>query len=162
MNYSLSSVDISNVFNHKCTITLYADLKHMEAIDQLFGKYDVAFILYQTAPTYGHWVVLCKHKGHLYFFDPYGIFPDDELKYCYKPFGPWLSQLILGSNYTLSYNKYKLQNINKQDISTCGRWCCLYAYCFDDTSFKQFAQIFDGFDADECITFLTGFLESGL
>ncbi len=158
MDYSLSSRDIHKLFEGQCNIVLYSDLPNYPTLDDLFNGHKLVFLLYQTKPNYGHWVVLCKHKRHVYFFDPYGMFPDDELDYTYKKFPPWLSGLLIDSPYSISYNKHKLQDITDPDIATCGRWCCLYAYAHDDTSFDEFADIFRGMDPDEAITLATSFI----
>lgn len=161
MDYALSSEDLFKLFEGECLIIDYNQLLKFFHVDQLFQNNNkIVFLLYPTSPNFGHWVFLGKHENVIYFFDPYGIFPDDELDYTYVDFEPHLSNLLLKSPYIIKYNKHKLQDIKNKNSATCGRWCALFAYCFKNVSFDEFAKMFQDYDKDKLITLITSFINN--
>ena len=86
-------------------------------------------LLYETSPDFGHWVTILRTPEGIEHFDPYGIIPDDELKWVPPGFRSQSSQdmkhllaLLYGSGKKINYSPYKLQG---DESSTCGRWAIL-------------------------------------
>jgi hypothetical protein len=148
----LSDGEILEGCNNKCNIVCYSDMHKYHSIDELLNPYDCCIILYNKTSNCGHWCALIKRNNLLEFFDPYGLYPDEELKYI-KKYEPYLSYLMIDSPYKLSYNQYKFQKF-KKDINTCGRWCYLRIQ-FKDWSLDKFNKYFTKKDNDKFATFLT-------
>ncbi len=145
-SYSLSSDDISDYLDGKIKIITYKELRKYQSIDQLLHPYDVVAILYETRPNYGHWTLMYKMNGMIYFFDSYGLVIDDELKFVnenlreqlgesYK----YLTRLVYLSPYELDYNPYQFQDL-KKNVTTCGRWVLL-RYSWRELNIDQFYQL---------------------
>ena len=86
----------------------------------------------------GHWVCLVvdHFKKKIYFFDPYGAFVDDGLKFLTEEFrqntnqnnrdvGIFMKFMHDKYGYRLYYSQYKYQTL-KKNINTCGRWVSLF------------------------------------
>lgn len=161
---SLSDQDVMKLVNHKARVLIYSDLKHFRTLDEALGPHKAIFLLYETRKDYGHWVAVFQHnKTTVEFFDPYGIFPDEELYWTNvhtrKMLGqdvPYLSSLLLKSKYpNLEYNNYKFQK-EGSDINTCGRWSAL-RIALRDMSLEDFKKNFLGKNSDDLVTILTSF-----
>lgn len=81
----------------------------------------------------GHWCGMLIDNFHknIYFFDPYGGFPDDQLNKIQmwyrkkthqqgRDIGKFLAD-ALTSGYKIFYNEHKLQKMQDGN-NTCGRW----------------------------------------
>jgi hypothetical protein len=133
LSYSLSDTDIKKYLNNKTKIIRYPDLKKYNNIDDLLYPYNHVFLLYLTAPNYGHWTLIFKHTPtEIHFFDSYGYKPDDEFKFINNDFREVSDQIykkivdmLFNSTYNVSYNHFQLQgrSTEKRKVSTCGRWC---------------------------------------
>ena len=123
---SLSNEDLMKIVNHKANLLIYHQLKGYDNIDDVLGPHKACILLYETSYNYGHWCCIFKRdKDTIEFFDPYGYYPDSELKWIPKYLRkngryPHLSWLIYHSPYKLIYNDHRLQR-SKKDVSTCGR-----------------------------------------
>lgn len=133
MNYSLSNGDINKLLDGKCNIMSYDQLSKYDNIDSAMGKYGALILLYQTKQNYGHWCCVFKRNNNtIEFFDPYGLFPDDELEFVPKNMRkvlnedyPHLTWLLYNSGYKkIDYNSKQLQKF-KGDVNTCGRHCAV-------------------------------------
>lgn len=130
--YSFSNKDIKQFCNGEVNVFTYPDIGQYHDIEQLLHPYDACIILYLTTEHYGHWCALIKQTPDLIeFFDPYALMPDKEIAYIPKHFRkesgqniPHLSRLLYQSDYKISYNHHRLQQL-KNDVNTCGRHCCL-------------------------------------
>ena|ERR1700722_16069459 len=125
---ALFNTDIMNKLNGMTNIVYYPDLHKYKSLDEVFGGQNNAVILYESKPQYGHWTAILKpNRDEVEFFNSYGTMPDEPLGHISKNFRrqtdqdfPYLSQLLIDSPYSLSYNEYKLQK-KADDVSTCGR-----------------------------------------
>lgn len=162
--YPYSGQDILNLLDGQTKILLYSDLKKFSNIDQVFEPYDCVVILYETKPSYGHWVCLIKHKDKIEYFDPYGNPPDNPLDYIDKKLKPqlgedypYLSKLLLDSPYEIVYNSYPLQKFSK-DISSCGRHVGL-RLSMKKYPLNKYVKIMLGgeLSPDDTVTYLTAF-----
>ena len=158
---ALSNNEILELVNGKANIIIYHDLHNYKNIDDILGKYDACFILFESQPRYGHWCLLFKmNNNELEFFNPYGGFPDDTLEYINEDFKnksnqnlPYLSILMYNSPYELYYNEYPFQKKDK-NIKTCGRWCSIRLIC-RNYSLEEFAHMFNNKYGDKLVTLLT-------
>lgn len=126
---SLSGEDIYNALHKKTNIITYAQLRDYKSIDELLKPSGSIVILYETSKGFGHWVCLYKDGSKIVFFDPYGLKPDEELKFIPKHFRkengtnyPLLTYLLYKSGKNIEYNNHRLQRSLK-DANTCGRHC---------------------------------------
>ena len=163
MNYPLSNKELYELFDDKCKILRYKDIENIKDLDELFRPFNITFILYEIKDGFGHWVVVCRRSSSVYFFDSYGLFPDDEIQYTGKDYPHWLSAIFMKAleqpkPVKITYNDIPLQDITNPDSATCGRWCALYALLYKDVSMKEFADIFKGLDKDLAVTLLTSFV----
>lgn len=166
IKYPLSNLDIYNFFNNKVNIYSYKELSNYNDLEDLFNNYNKVFILYEFYENYGHWCVLCKNINNIYFFDPYGIFPDKELKFSDYGFRkdnnmlvPHLTYLLLKSNKNIHFNNHKFQSFST-GISTCGRWCIIFCILFNNFSIDEIYSYFKNkkINMDEYVTKLTFFI----
>jgi len=135
-NVALSNQDIFKKVHGRVNIEVYPNLYKYRSIDELLGPYGACILLFESKPSYGHWVLIFKlSNSKLEFFNPYGGYPDDTLLYIDDSFRkktrqlkPRLSLLMLNSPYELSYNEFAFQK-HKGDIKTCGRHCIVRLLC---------------------------------
>jgi hypothetical protein len=144
---SLSGADILNALNGKCNLVLYEQIHTFNSIDDLLGKYKKCVILYHTSENYGHWTCLYEYKDTIYFFDSYGIIPDDELIFLHKDLKEdlnsdhrYLTELLYNSNKKIEYNEYQLQE-RTPNVATCGRWV-INRLRFPEISIDNYYKIF--------------------
>jgi hypothetical protein len=141
MEQFLSNLDIKRVIPD-VNIIIYSQLKNVKKIEDIIPHTNSKLcILYETEPEYkgtsiGHWVCLFNTNDisstgenipYVEFFDPYGVFPDDELvKTIYK--GPRiLDKLLLDfmiRGGLVQYNDYQFQDYG-DEINTCGKHCVM-------------------------------------
>lgn len=163
-DYDLSDDDILRITDNRTKIFLYSDLENVNNIDEILNPYGCCVILYQLEQNVGHWICLIRHKNNtLEFFDPYGMYIDEELKYSNYNLRrhrgvltPHLTALIDKSNYKLLVNDNKLQKF-KHHVNTCGRWVALRIR-FKDVSLKRFVELFTRnkcYDADWFVSAMT-------
>ncbi len=134
----LSNIDIEQILDGKTNIILYPDLYKYQSLDEILDPYEACIILYQTKKDFCHWCCITKRNNNLIeFFDPYGTFVDDQLKFIPENFRkqskqdyPHLTWLLYNSPYQISYNEIRFQKLN-QSIQTCGRWCVFRIICKD-------------------------------
>jgi hypothetical protein len=174
MNKGLSDNEVRHALNNKCNIILYKNLYKYDSIDQILDPYGCAVILFEHRPNYGHWVVLIRHKNNLEFFNSYGGMPETTLDYINPKFRkksnqdfPYLSKLLLKSNYNLHFNEFKFQSDNP-NIRTCGRHVIvrallkhlnIYQYkSFLDNKIKEYGIKDDMYKYDKVVTLLTKFI----
>lgn len=164
MDIALSDKQILRLVNGNANIVLYPNLYKYKSIDQLLSPYNACFILFESRPYFGHWCALIKIDNKtIEFFNPYGGYPDDGLKYIPEDFRkisnqdyPYLSYLMINSPYDLSYNEYVFQKHGK-NIRTCGRWSAM-RIILKDLTLKEFTKIFLNKNGDEMITRLTAWI----
>tara|TARA_R110002126_G_scaffold37200_1_gene112589 strand:+ start:1963 stop:2469 length:507 start_codon:yes stop_codon:yes gene_type:complete len=148
---SLSGFDILNKV--KCNLVQYKDLKNYKNINDLLGKYKKCVLLYHTSENYGHWTALYEYNNTIFFFDSYGLIPDNELKFLHKDLKKelnsnhrHLTELLYNSNKPVEYNQYQLQSKDK-NVATCGRHVvCRLQY--PDISVDEYYKIFNSVSKD--------------
>lgn len=160
----LSTHDISRITHNKADVMLYNDLKNMGSLRNMKKP---TIILYQSAPTFGHWTLVIPEvdgKNVWEFFDSYGKPPDYQLQYAkYDTTSPYLSEMAYDDDIEFIHNDYPFQtpsNINA-DVASCGRWCAFRALTWAEYGLplEKFQKIFKNgkktLDSDELITLIT-------
>ena len=165
-NIALSNKDIFKILKGKGNLVVYPDLIKYKNIDEVLGNDDMCILLFEARKNYGHWCCLWKIDNTVSFFNPYGGFPDDSLKFIPEHFAkisnqnyPYLSILLDESPYQLTYNERKYQKHGK-DIKTCGRHCAVRLLCrnMDDNEYFNYINYFTkkyNIDPDAFVTLIT-------
>jgi hypothetical protein len=163
---ALSGMDIYNTCEKQIKILRNSKMHTFKNIDEVFYPYNAVALLYETAPNNGHWVLLIKYADTIEFFDSYGYFIDDQIKYIDDDFlkksnqsNRYLSKLLLDSPYKIIYNNTQIQQ-KKDGVSSCGRHLCL-RYMMRDTKLKDYINIIKKSNlknTDDVVTYLTAFI----
>jgi hypothetical protein len=164
---SLSGKDVLDLVCGKANLLTYSDLMKYEDIDEAMGPHKALILLFETRSGFGHWCcVFRQNKDTIEFFDPYGIKPDEELKwtkdYLVKKHGkayPYLTWLLVNSKYKkITYNHHKFQKYQK-DVNVCGRHVGL-RLCGRRVPLNAYIKLFteSKFDSDLLVTMMTMFL----
>ena len=166
MQRPLTSHDIHGLFPG-AKIIPYSTLSTVRHINQLFRNTNVIFLLFETEQNFGHWTVIKKYGPRIFFFDPYGFAPDQQLKFTDPDFRVrngmnhrHLTRLLEDSGYQIRYNPYAFQNIKDDNAETCGRWASLFARLWPTVSIEGFRDIFEEWpgNLDDAITTVTHFM----
>ena len=170
-SYSFSDEDMMKLVEGKANLVTYPQIKKYKSLDQLLGKYRACIILYLQEKDYGHWCCIFQREDDpkiINFYDPYGYFPDDELKFNKeaknKQLGqgePYLSILMIKerNKYKYEYNPYKLQSEQKNN-NICGRVVGLRLN-FREMNDKTFFELLNNnkaYTKDEWVIMLTSFV----
>ncbi len=175
----LSKSDVEKIVGEPVTL-ITADNKNQlyESLDSN-KMYDLYLIHYlsEINKNYesGHWVGLAvdNYKKKIYFFDPYGEFVDDGLKYLSKKFreytgqdsrdvGKFMKYMACNYGYQLYYSQFHYQKL-KTGINTCGRWTGMFlkhiSHGGTENSFnklvKELMEKYKIKDSDVFITLIT-------
>lgn len=144
--YALSDGDIEDLLGKDIFICVYPYLNEVEHIDEVFDSKGRCMLLFNTInEDAGHWVCMHKKKDRIDFFDPYGLKPDEPMKWLSEEKRDdldmetkRLTQLLRSSGYKVYYNTFEFQNEKRSN--TCGRWCaCRLLY--KDYTLDQFYQM---------------------
>lgn len=90
--------------------------------DQMMRGCKALILLYMATPNYGHWTLVLHTERGWSFFDPYGVFIDDQLKWHNAYLGKFnnvLSSFLGNSVGKVYYNQYRLQGLFPS--ATCGK-----------------------------------------
>lgn len=153
LSYLVSNIDLERKFKtnkSQIIVKVYPELNQINnIIDILPGNICACFILLKTTENSGHWTCLCRNQNDIYYFDSYGIGPDDELhnikpglRYQLHENSKALTRLIqtIPSGFTFSYNKVQFQQYDP-NVNTCGKWCDVFCKCiFKGLTLDQFQQ----------------------
>ena len=147
LDYLVSNYDIEDKFKgQSIKILTYPQLRNYNSIHEILPESKSAcFILIKTSFHSGHWTVICRNDNNLYYFDSYGVRPDEELKHIHKDLRyelgeghHYLTTLLDTNDFKVSYNQYQYQSYH-EDINTCGKWCVVFAKAvFDEQTLKSF------------------------
>jgi len=156
--YPLSNKDLLKSLNNKTKVLKYEDLKKYNDINNIFYPYNNFILLYQKSKTSGHWVCLIKRRNEIEFFDPYGVFPDEQFKYLQYKQPLYLTKLLLNSNCKIVYNNKKFQEKDK-NVNTCGRHILLRLVA-SHLNLDEYKKLFQNqkLDSDEIVTMMTSYL----
>jgi hypothetical protein len=161
-NVALSDKDCMKLVQGRARMVTYPELYKYKSLDELLGKEQAIFLLFELKPSYGHWCAVFKQdEDTIEFFDSYGTYLDNELKWIDVDYRkkshqmyPYLTALFVKSPYkNLTYNEHKFQK-HDNNIRTCGRWAAL-RLVFRDLPLDMFAKLFKGKNSDDLVTILT-------
>ncbi len=164
-NKSLSTLEVLRIVDNKSNLIKYDDMKDVKHIDDIL-KDGACVILYRTSENYGHWnCVIKRGPNTIEAFDSYGTPIDnqllqlsDEKRHKLGQVKPYLSKLLLDSNYTVEFNPYKLQKAT-DNVATCGRWSAARIN-FKHLSIDEFKKLFTGknINSDDVVTLYTNLI----
>lgn len=170
---ALSDKNLFSILGGKNNMVLYPELRNYNNIDEVLGPNGMCILLFEAKKNYGHWCCLWKLDPHtVSFFNSYGGFPDDSLKYIPEHYArvsgqnyPYLSLLLDKSPYDLTYNERRYQN-KGPDIKTCGRHCAVRLWNrnkTDDEYYKYVMYFCKKYNVnpDQFVTILTMNPEKG-
>lgn len=160
----LSGQDMLNATDNETKVLSYSELANVDDIFDILEPYNNFTLLYELRPNYGHWVCVIYHpETHtIEFFDPYGMFIDDQFKYIKDKnisHEKLLSKLLLKTDANIIYNDKPLQKFSK-DISSCGRWTA-FRINLRDIPLEDFQTMMmskSKNERDKLITTLTAFI----
>ncbi len=161
---SLSNDEMLKLVNGNANLIQYPELANISNIDQVLRPYGAVIILFLTRKNYGHWICVFKVTPNmLEFFDPYGLFIDDELNFKMNKYFrkishenyPHLTYLLYNSLYQISYNQYKFQSKMK-GVATCGRHTAM-RLILRDLPLDEYKELMTStnYTPDELVTMLT-------
>jgi hypothetical protein len=109
-------------------IIMYNQLKNYDNIEQLLPHDKSSFVLmYLDSPNSGHWTCCLRQKNTIEYFDSYGSYPDDDLKWVSADRrhelgvnDKYLSRLLDKTKLNVIYNTEDYQSKGRQ-FATCGR-----------------------------------------
>ena len=154
MDRALSAQEVEQIAGCSVKVIKYQDLDEHNSIDDIFSPDGCALLLYETMINSGHWVCLINSYDTIYFFDSYGLIPDNQLAFTNIRFReendmmiPHLTLLFSKTNKEVDYNDKRLQ-VMREDIQTCGRWCG-YRMRNREISNDSFNTLFKGIPRQE-------------
>ena len=80
-NKKLKGSDVVKIAGGNTKVVAYHELVNYNSIEELLEEFGSVVLLFETVYNVGHYTCLYYHKDVLHFFDPYGMKPDEELKY---------------------------------------------------------------------------------
>lgn len=123
--------ELKNLVGDECNVITYKDFTNYNTLADLFKDKKNCILLVEWKENFGHWVLLMDYQNSIEFFDPYGYFPDDQLKEIDDNFREQknmvkrhLANLLYASPKLKYFSQYTLQNKQKE-YDTCGYWCCV-------------------------------------
>lgn len=144
--YAISNDDINKVLEPDTNIFSYPKFAEMSHIDEAFDPLGRCVFLFLTqSESMGHWLTMFKRDNNrtIEYFDSYAEKPEAQRKWISQEdldrLGedqPYLWNLLKKSGYRVYYNTVQYQS-DREDISTCGRWCLARLIC-KDFSNKEF------------------------
>lgn len=165
----LTDDEVLKISGKNSMLLTYPQLYNYYSIDDLFNN-DIKkiIILYLHDHNKGHWCLLTKYDNQkkVSFFDPYGLMPDQQLKwndkdrnYLLNQHSNYLTLLLYQYDGKVEYNDYKFQKFEPH-INTCGRWIGIrsrYYLIPLDIFIKQFENEKNnyGIDLDNLIVEMT-------
>jgi hypothetical protein len=144
INKALSDADLQRILGGDAKIIKYSELSHLNDLDELLPKdKDYCVVLYEERLDLGHWTALSKYDGVFEHFDPYGVKPDNQLKWLNKRQRELLNQATPYLSNLLNKEDYIYNDIHYQDpdsfVNTCGSHVAhrLYRLKNDDLTLEQ-------------------------
>jgi len=124
-----------------CRFIAYENMHLVKSVRELLPR---TLILYQLAKV-GHFCCVFNNQEGINFFDPMGMFPDDELTIInptkahqtHQDF-TYLVKLLSDGSGGCIWNEYKYQT---SGTSTCGMWCAI-RMIYSDLTNQEFHHVF--------------------
>lgn len=125
--YALSDGDIQS-YLPDVKIYMYSDLGNYRTIEDILPNRDsYVIVLYQDSENTGHWTCMLRQDNIVEFFDPYGKYPDTQLRWVDNDIredlgitDKFISNLFNNSKLKIVYNTAPYQHESNK-VNTCGR-----------------------------------------
>lgn len=177
MDRLLSDKEVLKIIGKKARLMTYPELANYTGLKSLFGNDDKIVLLYVNKSDginiEGHWCLLTRYKKGkkiiIEFTDPYGMMPDEQLKFYSKRWrresgqdNNYLTRFLydasLNPNVEIHYNELPVQK-DGGAINTCGRHIGLRGK-FYKVPLEKYQQLFknlqnNGIDLDKAVVKLT-------
>lgn len=140
--------EVLHLVDGKCNVIIGDDIKKFRSIDQILEPYSRAFIMYKSAPNYGHWCAITKRGDTISLFDPYGKFIEEYNDMFGTSHRGHLAKLLVNNDYKIEYSDHKFQT---DYSSTCGLWCSLFLIFCRDISIDEFIEQFRGLREEQLV-----------
>jgi hypothetical protein len=145
--YALSDGDIHS-YLPDVNIIMYNELSDYNNIEELLPNANsYVILLYQDSENTGHWTCLLRQNNTVEFFDPYGKYPDTQLRWVDNEVredlgitGKFISNLFNKSKLKIVYNTAPYQH-SGANINTCGRHV-VYRLLNRNLSLKDYHKYF--------------------
>ena len=146
--YPLSDSEIQKITGHK--LIIYPELHKFDTFEHLLHMNNGSvIIMYMQSDNYGHYCCINKISDReVEFYDPYGLFPDKQLKFSSKDVNrqnkqdyTYLSWLMYNLPYKLSFNEHKFQ-AKAPPVQTCG-FHCSHRIKHKNLPLKQYKALMD-------------------
>ena len=137
----LTGKDVVKIAGGNTKVVAYHELVNYNSVEELLEEFGSVVLLFETVYNVGHYTCLYYHKDVLHFFDPYGMKPDQELKYATYDKKAYLSMLLNKYTKPVFYNEHRFQEWSTH-INTCGRWVGTRLKTKDIFSHKDFRRLF--------------------
>ena len=119
--FPLSGFNVVDIAGGNTKVVAYHELQNYNSIEELLRPYGSVVLLFETKYNVGHYTCLYYDDNkNLYFFDPYGLEPDEELKYESYNHTPYLTNLLSTYDKPINVNRFRYQQFS-HDTNTCGR-----------------------------------------
>ena len=155
----LSNKDLMKSLNNQTKILKYDQLSRYNNISDVLYPYNNFILLYQNEKlNSGHWVCVLKNRDCIEFFDPYGLFIDEQMNFLNYKQPLYLSKLLLDSGYKIIYNNKRFQEFGS-DVNTCGRHVLIRLIC-RHLNLKQYQDLYKNqkLNPDDIVTMMTSYL----
>jgi hypothetical protein len=149
--YALSNDDINEILGTDTKVFTYPKFFEFEHIDEAFDREGRCVFLFLTENEHtGHWLCMFKRPEGIEYFDSYGDKPDaqrdwlseEKLIELGEPTAR-LTELLRNSGQRVYYNTFQYQ-VERSDISSCGRWCASRLLCKDMTNLQFYNFVKEG------------------
>ena len=145
INKALSDADLQRILGDDTKIIKYSELSHLNDLDELLPKdKDYCVVLYEERLDLGHWTALSKYDGVFEHFDPYGVKPDNQLKWLSMRQRHSLNQATPYLSNLLKKEDYIYNNVHYQDPDSFVNTCCshvahrLYRLTYQDMTLEEY------------------------
>lgn len=132
----MNKQDIKNILRqvnlNDIPVLLYQEIRQLE---NMIFLYD--------GPTMGHWCCLLDHGNGWEFFDPEGIFVDEEFKFQNVTKRKHILSILMGTADEMNpklYFDYNNKNFQRSG-NTCGLWC-IFRMIHKNLGCEQFLKSF--------------------
>jgi hypothetical protein len=144
-SYALSNDDINDILGSDTKVFTYPKFFDFEHIDEAFDREGRCVFLFLTQDEHtGHWLCMFKRPEGIEYFDSYGDKPDAQRSWLseekLEELGegePRLTELLRASGQRVYYSTCQYQ-VERSDVSSCGRWCATRLLCKDMSNLQFF------------------------
>lgn len=160
MIYSISGDEIIDSLNKQVILIKYSDLHLYNSLEEILNISTRIIILLEEEPNVGHYICIVLNQNVLNYFDSYGLYIFDQMRYTMYPndniLDIYIKQYMTNNRHIkLDVNFYRLQS-NSRKSSVCGRYITLRCL-MDKLNNNEFINTIslNGYNHDEVVTMYT-------